>query len=91
MSASAPQPTVWIKTGTLAASARVIAPAPTVLIGPSVLGYVALQTYIAVPPAPEPGHHLSSHDLIGFGAESVVVVAFLTVGAEVVRRRIFHL
>jgi hypothetical protein len=91
MSASAPQSTVWIKTGTLAASARLSGPAATVLIGPSVLGYVALQTYIAVPPAPEPGHHLSSHDPIGLGTESFVVVAFLIVGAEIVRRRIFYL
>lgn len=91
-SASAPQPQVWVKTGTLAASARASAPAPTVIIGPSVIGYVAVKTYVALPPSPDPGYHVGGHDLIGIGAEVILVAAFLIVGAEiVVVRRVFHL
>jgi hypothetical protein len=71
---------------------RASAPAPAVIIGPSVIGYVAVKTYVALPRSPDPGYHVGSHDLIGVGAGVILVAAFLIVGAEiVVVRRIFHL
>jgi hypothetical protein len=68
------------------------ASAPAVVIGPSVIGYVAVKTYVALPRSPDPGYHVGSHNLIGVGAEVILVAAFLIVGAEiVVVRRVFHL
>jgi hypothetical protein len=60
--------TVWVKTGTLAASAVASAPAPTVIIAGVVLAYAVVT---------HDGYHLAADhdDLVAYGTELALVSA----------------
>jgi amino acid transporter len=91
VTASAPQPHVHVTAGTVAVSAVASAPAPTVIIGPSVQGYLVGKTIQVIPPTPDPGFHQAVHTPVGVSGELVLVVFFLVVGGVTVRRASFFL
>jgi hypothetical protein len=82
-SAGTPAPTVWVKTGTIAAGATASAPAPTVVhsLGP----FASLVYTVAEPHYHLPGKH---DDPIALGTDVGLVLVVLFVGSKLVSCRL---